>query len=323
MPITRIKDGKGRTRYEFEFKRRFGGKRRFRVRKLLPAGWSRSQADAFDRQESARLYAQAVGVEQRAFTIEQAVARYNTGRVPELKHGANTIAEIDALADIFTGRPLSELPEVCAEYLKRHRANLAPATIKNRLRYLVAACRYGWRHHKMGATDPGAGVVYPAVSNERQVYVDRRQMLALARACPNRAARAAIRIAYYSGMRLGEIERAERDLEASVFILDDTKNGEPRIVPMHRKVRCCAGIPLGTRYQTSYHFRAARVQVGLQHLHFHDLRHSAASAMLAEHVPLHTIGAVLGHKSGASTRRYAHLATQALRDAVGLIGKRA
>ena len=49
---------------------------------------------------------------------------------------------------------------------------------------------------------------------------------------------------------------------AGVFVLDDTKNGEPRIVPMHPKVRCCAGIPLGTRYQTSYHFRAARPRLG-------------------------------------------------------------
>jgi len=40
-------------------------------------------------------------------------------------------------------------------------------------------------------------------------------------------------------------------------------------------------------------------------------------------VDLYTVGAVLGHKSSASTRRYAHLNTENLEKAVGMIGKKA
>ena len=322
MPINRIKDGQGRTRFEFEFSRRLSGQR-LRTRKLLPATWNRAQADAFDRQESARLYAQAAGIERPSWNIDQAVARYLDERAGDLKDGRGIAMELAILAPYYVGKPMSALADVAAAYTRDHRAELAPATIRNRLRYLTSACRWGWKHHGMGDSDPAARVVMPAVSNERQVYPDRGQMLRLARACRHKGARAAIRIAYYSGMRLGEIERAGRDLVAGVFMLDDTKNGEPRIVPMHPKVRCCASLLLGTRFQIDHYFREARAKVGLGHIHFHDLRHACATAMLGQGVSLHTIGAVLGHKSGASTRRYAHHATDTLRDAVGRIGKRA
>jgi len=319
MPISRVRDSEGRARFEFEFSRRLGGRRQ-RTRKLLPAAWSRARADAFDRQECARLYAQATGIEAQQWTIDQAVTRYLDERAVELKTHGGIVLELLALAPYFAGQPIEALPEVAARFAREHRATLAPATIMNRLRYLAAACRWGWKRHGMGLHDPAARVQMPAVSNERQVYIDRRQMLTLARACVHRPTRAAIRVAYYSGMRLGEIERARR--VPGAFLLDDTKNGEPRVVPMHPKIRTAATVPLGSRYTRHYHFRIACASVGLHDLHFHDLRHSAASAMINAGVDLYTVGAVLGHKSAASTRRYAHLATNALEVAVGKIGRR-
>lgn len=320
MPINRVKDRQGRPRFEFEFSRRLGG-RRVRTRKLLPPTWTRAQADAFDRQESARLYAQASGIERPRHTIGQAVARYLDERAPGLKHGKGVAQELRLMLPWYTGRPLEELPEACAAYLAEHRATLAPATIRNRLRYLTAACRWAWRHHSMGEHDPAARVVMPAVSNERQVYLDRRQMLKLARACRSWEVRALIRIAFYSGMRLGEILAAE--IDGDVWLLRDTKNGEPRIVPMHPRCRVYADYAWPSRFLVHHHFVQARTAVGMPWLRFHDLRHSAASAMLNAGVPLYTVGAVLGHKSAASTKRYSHHATASLRAAIGRIGKAA
>ncbi len=62
--------------------------------------------------------------------------------------------------------------------------------------------------------------------------------------------------------------------------------------------------------------------VGLGHGRLHDLRHSAASAMINAGVDLYTVGAVLNHQSAASTRRYAHLATSKLAAAVAMIGQK-
>jgi site-specific recombinase XerD len=51
------------------------------------------------------------------------------------------------------------------------------------------------------------------------------------------------------------------------------------------------------------------------------LRHSAASATIAEGVDLFTVGGVLGHKSHASTQRDAHLSMARLTDEVGRLGQ--
>lgn len=308
-------------RWLFDFDHYIEGKGRTRKRRLLPAGWTRTQAEAFDRQKSAALYAIAQGIARPRFTIDQAVDRYLKERGVQLKN-KKLRNEIETTRDWWAERSIEDLPAVCAEYSTDQTGALAPATIRNRLRYLTAACRYAWKHHGMADSDPAARCVMPTVNNERQVFIDRRQMLQLARACRQWETRAMIRVAFYSGMRYSEIVAAQVDGDR--FVLRDTKNGEPRIVPVHPKIRrvLSYGWAWPPHERMSEYFREAREAVDMPWLHFHDLRHSAASAMLNAGVPLFTVGAVLGHKSSASTKRYSHHATESLALAVGLIGKK-
>lgn len=320
MPIYR---DKARGRLVFEFDRHIEG-RRIRTRKVLPKAWTRSQADAFDRTESAKLYALATGVERPEPLIEAAVDVYLSERVPGLKSAKNIENELLQMYWAYQGKPMSALPDVCKTYaelaVKDNGDPLAPATLRNRLRYLTSACRYGWKYHGMGDHDPAARVIVPTVRNERRHFIDRAAMLLLARACKHRPSRAAIRIAFYSGMRMGEIRA--REVDGDLFLLADTKNGEPRHVPIHPRIRCCASMAMPDQSTISRYFRAAREAVGMDWLHFHDLRHSAASEMINREIDLYTVGAVLGHKSAQSTKRYAHLAIASLRKAVGEIGKK-
>ncbi len=64
-------------RWRYAFDRVIEG-RRHRASKLLPAGWSQAQADAFDRKESARLYAVGVGISPGRHLIDTAVEHYLT-----------------------------------------------------------------------------------------------------------------------------------------------------------------------------------------------------------------------------------------------------
>lgn len=313
--------------YRFEFDRRIEGQR-IRVRKRLPKTWSRAQADAFDRQEGARLYALATGVEKPEAGIEQAVELYLAERVPQLKHGHRVTQELALVFWAYIGQPMSQLPEVCARIRKEARREdgepLAPATIRNRIRYLTSACRWAWKHHALCEHDPAARVQVPQVNNERQVYTDRTGMLLLAKATSCRQTRALIRIGFYSGMRLSEIFEAAVDTERWLFKLPDTKNGEPRWVPIHPRIRRCVQLlPFTTPRSTlEKRWRAARAAVQMDHLHFHDLRHSTASEMINAGVDLYTVGAVLGHKAAQSTKRYAHLATDTLGDALLRVGRK-
>jgi integrase len=121
-------------------------------------------------------------------------------------------------------------------------------------------------------------------------------------------------------MRFSEIERAE--VSGTAFVLDTTKNGRPRIIPIHPRIRSAALVPRPAYHVVRYHVAKARDALGLTGVTFHTLRHSAASEMLAAGAGLDDIGPVLGHLSKQSTMRYAHQAQERAREVVALIGKK-
>lgn len=319
-----IRFDKANKRWRFEFDRYIDHARQ-RTSRLLPKGWSRAQADTFDRTESARLYAVATGVQSDIRLIDDAVLVYLTEHAPNLKNRENLEAELERCLPAYSGRPITELPAVAREYATAQAGILSAATIKNRLAYLRAACRYAWKVHGYCEHDPAGRMVMPAVRNDRKVYLNREQMLRIARAVKNRHARAAIRIGFYSGMREAEILRAQ--VIDGQFWLEDTKNGSPRVLPVMPQVAHIVRnpklwpIPI-TVWTISHHFTWANRQVGVPGAVFHSLRHSTASEMINGGVDLHTVGAVLGHKSQASTRRYAHLATATLGKALATVGQK-
>lgn len=309
--------------FVFDFSRTIEGQR-VRTTKSLPRSWNQAQADAYDRQESAKLYAIATRVDGVDHSIEDAVARYVAERCPQLKHGKGCALELQDLMPFYVGRPLSSLVDVCKairlKSVKRNGDLLAPATITNRIRYLTAACRYGWKHHGMGQHDPAAGVVTPVVKNQRNGYITRKEMLQIARLVTNKEARAAIRILFYTGMRIGELQRAE--IIGSAYVLRDTKNGDPRIIPIHPKIMRCLKFAVPSKFAIRYHLYLHRDAVGVPWVHVHDIRHSSATAMVESGVEVYTVGAVLGHKSAASTKRYAHHSVGKLAEAINSIGRK-
>lgn len=121
---------KAKRAYRFQFNRVIQG-RRIRASRLLPAGWSQTQADLYDRQESGRLYAVETGVQADRPLITQAVALYLTHRVPHLKNGKNTAQNLAIIVPWIEGQTLDGLPEVSRKYASDN-PELAPATVKNR-----------------------------------------------------------------------------------------------------------------------------------------------------------------------------------------------
>lgn len=314
---------KERGRFVFEFSRRIGGQR-IRTRKLLPKKWTQADADKFDRDHSAHLYAIATGVRKQERSIEEAVACYLEHK-RAMKSFKNIERELIGMWEHYVGKGLSELAAVCREYAKgaigERGEPIMPATVRNRIRYLSAACKYAWKHHGIGEHNPTEKVSVPVVSNARQQYLSRAEMLAICRACRNRNARMAIRIAFYSGMRLSELLRAT--VSQDCWVLLDTKNGSPRIVPIHPRAAVCARrFRGGPKITIQRAWQNARDKAGFQGLHFHDLRHSAASELINQDVDLYTVGQILGHKDPRSTQRYAHLAVGKMAEAIGRMGRK-
>lgn len=249
---------------------------------------------------------------------------YLRHHAPSLKSFKNIEGELAACLPAYEGKPFSVLPEIAAKYRPK---GLAPATVRNRLAYIRAACRYGWKQHSMGEHDPAERMVLPKVNNARHVYLTREQFLKVCRAIPTGPKRAGVRVAFYSGMRAAEPRESTVLADGSAFRLADSKNGEPRLVPVHPRiahiVRNPALWPLRyTRWSVSIEFKKAAKATGFGHARLHDLRHSTASEMVNAGIDLYAVGGVLGHKSAVSTRRYAHLQTARLAEALGTVGKR-
>ena len=308
--------------WRFEFDRRLANGRN-RTSRLLPKGWTRAQADKFDRQESARLYAVATGVEQPARLIDDAVLVYLEERGPHLRNLRNLETQLAVCFPAYSGRPITDLPAVAREYATAQAGILSAGTIRNRLAYLRAACRYAWKVHGYCEHDPAAKLTLPPVRNARQDYLTREQMLMICRRIKNRQVRAAARVAFYSGMRCAEVLAAQ--VVGDSFVLRTSKTGEPRVVPIHPKVALIARSmwPLKvTTWTCSHWFTRAAREAKIERVTFHTLRHSTASNLINAGVDLYTVGQVLGHASPQSTARYAHLATDRKRAALAMLGQK-
>lgn len=305
---------KARKRWRYEFSRLVGGQRR-RATKLLPKAWTAREAEAYGQEQDARIYAVATGAARDEPLISRAVLLYLEQHAPGLKNFDRLEADLNLCKPWYAGRFMNELADVVQHY-RRDNPGLAPATIKKRMSYLRAACRWAWKNHRLGEHDPGERVVMPAVNNERHLYLDRRQVLLACRQTNHLWTRACMLVAFYSGMRISETVRAQATPRG--WFLEDTKNGDPRLVPIHPKVAYLARqwpCPLAVR-TIQQHAREALDAAGFPDHWFHDLRHSNASAMINKGVDLYTVGKVLGHRSPQSTQRYAHLAIETLDAAV-------
>jgi integrase len=325
MPITRHHSG----RWLYQFDRIIAGTRQ-RANRLLPQGWTRAQAQAFDQRETARLYDLATGGDRPERLIEEAVLLYLQHHAPNLKNRTDLEGALALLMPFYAGRPLSHLPDVAREFAKDAKGEdgqpLKPGTVKNRLAYLRAACRWAWKNIKdFCEHDPAEKMNLPKVKNARHVYLTRAQAVQVFRAMGLSWSRDAARVAFYTGWRISEVLSAVPAEVGGMLVLTipDSKNDNPRIVPVHAKIEHIVRRhwPLHvTKWTASKAVKKAYRAVGLGHARLHDLRHSAASEMINAGVDLYTVGGVLGHKSAVSTARYAHLATGRLKDAVGKIG---
>jgi integrase len=142
-----------------------------------------------------------------------------------------------------------------------------------------------------------------------------------------------------SGMRRGEIlglKWDQVDLKHGFILLDITKNGERREIPINGTLRgVLKGITrrldipwvfhdpvTGKPYQDNRRsFHTALRRAGIRDFHFHDLRHTFASHLVIAGVDLTTVKEPLGLKTLSMTLRYAHLAPTHKVKAVDILDK--
>jgi integrase len=160
---------------------------------------------------------------------------------------------------------------------------------------------------------------------------ERPRLLAACNVSKNRFLYPIVVLALSTGMRQGEILSltwSDVDLQRKSIVLHDTKNGERRSVSLSGlALELLVKLSKVRRLDTNLLF-ASKVNGGKTHVdirtawevalrkaevvdfRFHDLRHSAASYLAMNGATLAEIAEVLGHKTLAMVKRYAHLSEQ-------------
>lgn len=123
------------------------------------------------------------------------------------------------------------------------------------------------------------------------------------------------------------------DLKHGFILLDETKNGERREIPITQTLRetlqsLVRGISSPyvfidesvKRYKDMKRsFHSACRRAGIKDFRFHDLRHTFASQLVMAGIDLTTVSRLLGHKSLTMTLRYSHLAPSHMTKALEIL----
>lgn len=162
-------------------------------------------------------------------------------------------------------------------------------------------------------------------NNRRLRYLSKEECQTLINTC-DKHLRPIVITALNTGMRKGEILSLKWDnvdLKHGFILLDRTKNGERREIPINNTLRhTLQGITrrldipyifydpfTGKPYQDiKRSFKSALKRAGIKDFLFHDFRHTFASHLVMAGVDLTTVKELLGHKALTMTLRYAHLA---------------
>lgn len=199
----------------------------------------------------------------------------------------------------------------------------APATINRSLACAKKGLDIAWRQ-RLIPENYGLRIKLVSVNNKREVFLTVDQVREIAQHCSEQA-QAAIWFALLTGARRGEIFkiRAEHIGEDTITLpASHTKTNRMRIIPIIPALRpWLKHLPLTITVDgVKSAWRRARVTAGMEHVNFHDLRHSCASIMLGLGVDLYTISKILGHSTIQTTQRYSHLQVDAQRAALEKLG---
>jgi integrase len=222
---------------------------------------------------------------------------------------------------MFTTRMVEEMQtKMLADGLKPATVNRHMATLKHMFTKAVE-----WEMADDESLKRVRRVKQLKENNRRLRFLSAEECRALIKQCSPHLLPIVI-MAIHTGMRREEIFSLEWDkhvdLRHGFILLDKTKNGDRREIPINKTLRKTLRSIIrrvdspyvfhdddGKRVKdvrTAFHGACRRA--GIKDFRFHDLRHTFASQMIMNGADLMTVKELLGHKTLTMTLRYSHLA---------------
>ena len=275
-------------------------------------------------------------------TVAELTARWMAEHVrPKLK--PKTVYKYEQLLTRLILPALGDIPvaRLAVDDVSRFHASLAriPRSANHAKAIVSALLRFGCDLGLRAPGDNPARRVRPYRERQSERFLSETELVAAAEgiAAAEHAgkigphAAAGLRLALFTGARSGEITAAEWghiDWKRRFLRLPDSKNNAPRTIhlsdaaievlhslPRVRPYIVAGAIPGEPYKNLTRAWAIARRFAGLDDVRLHDLRHSYASLAASQGIGLPMIGKLLGHRSTATTARYAHLT----RDAVAAV----
>jgi len=246
---------------------------------------------------------------------------------PQLRWWSNEIG-FKVLSDV-TPSLLAECRDNLLNQITKRGCKRSPASTVRYMAALSHAFTIAVNEWEWLDSNPMKKVSKPKEPRGRVRYLsddERERLLQACKESDNKLIYTVVILALSTGMRLGEvtgIKWADIDMKRGSIVLHETKNDERRAVPLvgkameameeHGKIRRLHSpyVFPSRNGQKPAHIRnawdKAIKKAEIEDFHFHDLRHSTASYLAMNGASLTDIAAILGHKTLAMVKRYAHL----------------
>jgi len=237
---------------------------------------------------------------------------------------------INQLSKVFGFLPLKGFTTMMIEQFQTQKLEqgLKPATVNRSIAVIkhIFTKAVDWRVVYTEVLSRVRKVKLLPENNRRLRYLSKEECQSLINACDSHLKPIVI-TALNTGMRKSEILNLlwdNIDFNHGFILLDKTKNGERKEIPINDSLRkALKGIlrrldnpyvfynpdtdkPYRNDFKRS--FNSALRRAGIKDFKFHDLRHTFASHLIMAGVDITTVKELLGHKTLTMTLRYAHLA---------------
>ena len=182
------------------------------------------------------------------------------------------------------------------------------------------------------------------VATQARVYLIEDEVAMLLSGIAENWFRDLVMFALNTGMRRGEIVNlrwVDVDMDRRVIRIVNqetftVKGGKGRVIPMNDTVYgiLCNRLSISSHVFTNqaggklydnyiqHRFKKYIRRLGLNpNLHFHHLRHTFATSLVKQGVPIYEVQHLLGHANVTTTQIYSHMSVEDLRSAVGVLDK--
>jgi len=288
-------------------------------------------------------------------TFAEVVERYRSSMLNDSNWGKKFDQNLEWWLNQFSGLTLSEItPDRVAsardelatgtyvrgksyknkkgELIEPKRYKRSGATVNRYLATLSKLFSIAMKEWRLCERNPVADISKKKEGRGRTRFLTDEERESLLAACQQSAwppLYALVLLAISTGARRGELinlKWTEIDLKNNRAAVLDSKNGDPRILPLVGKaLDAIRELKLNNSARSEYvfaqpsgfpgpfvhfdsHWYAALELADIKDMRFHDLRHTTASYLAQQGASLLEIADTLGHRTMQMVKRYAHLA---------------